>query len=232
MEGNRSFRRGTCAFQEACVHDARDARKLSGDTDPIHLSPQSDAERRQAAHHDQIWLQLLDLGELSREVLLIRADRKNRDDLAAGQFEIFAEIFVLSLAVVGGVVNDNVFQETLLGEELRCELAFIDHRPVDAMNFVVVVAIGDLGQDGAPHHDRQSEPGIGINRRDAYGRAIVGHTGDDATIRCGLGCDLDADIRLAFVVQGDELENVLCRWVGVSQLHGQLRGIAAPDTGS
>ena len=50
---------------------------------------------------------------------------------------------------------------------------------------------------------------------------------DDLAVSGNFRCNLDADVRLAFVVQRDEFVRVLCSRIGVAQSHGQVRGIAS-----
>jgi hypothetical protein len=87
------------------------------------------------------------------EVLLVRADWKGREDLAARRLQILGEILELAFAVVRRVVDDDELLVALLGQELRCQLSFVDHRSVDAMDFLEVIPVRDLRQD-RPHTRR------------------------------------------------------------------------------
>ena len=113
--------------------------------------------------------------------------------------------------------------------QLGRDLVLVDHGAVDAMHLGELVAVGDVGQHGAPHHHRQSEPIVGLDRGDRRHRAIVRDRCDDAAVRARLGRHLHGDVRLAFVVEHDELVFVFRLRVGVAQPDRELGRVAAAE---
>src|SRR5438128_1987565 len=74
-----------------------------------------------------------------------------------------AEILVVALAVIGGVVDDRPGLEALVDHELRRRLVLVDHGAVDAVDLLVIVRVGDVGQHRAPDDGGQSELVEGID---------------------------------------------------------------------
>jgi hypothetical protein len=67
---------------------------------------------------------------------------------------VLAEILVVALAVVGGVVDHHPALVAELGHEISCDVVLVDHRAVDPVDLRVVVAVGDVRQHRTPDHDR------------------------------------------------------------------------------
>ena len=174
-ERDHALRERTQAFGEGIGHDARGALEHGLHAELVHLAADAHAERGQAGEVDHLGLELLDLGELGGEVLLVGGDAEGAEDLAAVLREVFAEVLVVALAVVGGVVDDRPALELELGHELRRRLVLVDHRAVDAMHLLVVVRVGDVRQHCAPHHDRQAELAIDVHGGHRDGGAVVRH---------------------------------------------------------
>ena len=210
-------------------HDARGAVEHSLDPELVHLRADAHADRRQPAEIDHLRIERLDLRELGGEVLLVGGDAERADDLAADLGQRLAEILVVALAVVGGVVDHRDGLVAELGDQLGVGVVLVDHRAVDAMHLGILVAIGDVGQHRAPHDHRQAELVIDVDRRDRGRRAIVRGGGDDLLVGRHLGGDLHRHVRLAFVVEHDELVFVFRLGVGVAQLHGEIGRVAAAD---
>ncbi len=127
-----------------CGHDPGCCGELSGQPYTVHLMcTKPDAEWRKTAQEYDIWLELLNLREFGGEIWLIRSNGKRRDDLSVGLRQRFAEEFVLPFAKVGRIMDDDELLVSLLSKELGCKIRFADHRPADAMNLMIVVAIGD-----------------------------------------------------------------------------------------
>ena len=59
------------------------------------------------------------LGQLGGEVLLVSGDAEGGEDLAAALLQRLAEVLVVALAVVGGVVNDHPVLVPAREHELR-----------------------------------------------------------------------------------------------------------------
>ena len=135
----------------------------------------------------------------------------------------------MALAVVGGVVDHRHGLEAKPGDQFRVGIVLVDHRAVDAMNFRILVAIGDVGQHGAPHDHRKTELVVDVDGCDRRRRAIMRGAGDDVFVGCHLGGDLHRDVRFALIVEHDQLIFVFRLGVGIAQLHGQIRRIAAAE---
>ncbi len=119
--------------------------------------------------------------------------------------------------------------EAEAGHQLGRDLVLVDHGAVDPVHFRKLVAVGDVGQHRAPHHHRQAEPVVGFHRGDRRDRAIVRDRGDDRAVGARLGRHLHGDVRLALVVEHDQLVFVLGFRVGVAQLDRELGRVAAAD---
>ncbi|MCY1493854.1 hypothetical protein D9M68_276990 [compost metagenome] len=117
------------------------------------------------------------------------------------------------------------------GHELGRHFALVDHRAVDTMDLLELVAVGHLGQYGAPYHGGHAESAVDAHGAHSYGGAKVRHAGDDGLVRRDLGRDLNADVRPAFVVLHHQFIRVLGLRVHIAQAHGQVGGIASaqPD---
>ena len=89
------------------------------------------------------------------------------------------------------------------------------------------VAVGDIGQYRAPHHHRQAEPVVGLDRRDRRDRAIVRDRRNDAAVGACLGRRLHRDVRLAFVIEHQELVFVFRIGIGVAELDREISRVAA-----
>jgi hypothetical protein len=176
---------------------------------------------------DDVGLELTDPRELGGEVLLVGGDAEGADDGATVLLEELAEVFVVALAVVRGVVDHGPLLVAQAGHELRRDVVLVDHRAVDAMDLLEVVGVGDVGQHRAPHHGGHAEAVVHAGGGHRHRGAVVRDAGDDAAVRRDLGGDLHAHVRLAFVVLGDQLVRVLRLRVGIAQPDGQVRRIAA-----
>ncbi|MGY4290750.1 hypothetical protein ACVWXO_010016 [Bradyrhizobium sp. LM2.7] len=97
------------------------------------------------------------------------------------------------------------------------------------MNFGILVGVGDFRQHRRPHHHRQLEAVKDVDRGDRGRGAVMRHRGDDRAVGGDLGDDLDADVRLAFVVEHNQLVVVFGLRVGIHQFHGQFGRVAAAD---
>ena len=64
-------------------------------------------DRRQATEIDHIGVQRLGLGQLGREILLVRSHPEGAEHAAARRFQELAEVLVVTVAVIGGVVDDH-----------------------------------------------------------------------------------------------------------------------------
>ncbi len=124
----------------------------------------------------------------------------------------------MAFAVIGGVMNYCYGLVAELGDQFRIGVVLVDHRAVDAMNLRIFVAVGDVGQHGAPHDHRKSELVIGVDGRDRGRRAIMRGGGDDVLVGRHFGGDLHRDVRLALIVEHDQLVFVFRLGVGVAQL--------------
>ena len=133
-----------------------------------------------------------------------------------------AEIFVVALAVVGGVVNDRDRLVAELGDQLGVRVVLVDHGAVDAMHLFILVAIGDVGQHRAPHDHRKAELVIGVDGGDRRRRAIMRRAGDDVLVSGHLGRNLHRDVRLALVIEHHELVFVFRVRIGIAQTHGEV----------
>ncbi len=205
-ERERAFGQRSEALDEGVGHDARGAVEHRLDAELVHLRADAHADRRQPAEIDHLGIERLDLGELGGEVLLVGGDAEGADDLGLADLgQRLAEIFVVTLAVVGGVVDHRDGLVAELGDQLGVGVVLVDHRAVDAMHLRVLVAIGDVGQHRAPHDHRKAELVIGVDGRDRGRRAIVRGAGDDVLVGRHLGRDLHRHVRLALVVEHDEL---------------------------
>ena len=136
----------------------------------------------------------------------------------------------MAFAVVGCVVNDCPGFEFQPGHHFRRDLILIDHRAVDAIDFFVVVGVGDVRQHRAPYDDRQSELVINVHRADGHRRAIMRDTGDDGFIGRGFGSDLYADVGLAFVIEREHFIVVFRFRIGIAQTNGEIGGISPAQT--
>ena len=167
--------------------------------------------------------------ELGGEVLLVGGDAEGADDLAAELGERLAEIFVVALAVIGGVVDHRDGLVAELGDQLGIGVVLVDHGAVDAMNLGILVAIGDVGQHRAPDDHRKAELVIDVDGRDRGRRAIMRGAGDDVLVGRHLGGDLHRHVRLALVVEHDQLVFVFRLRIGIAQLHRQIGRVAAAE---
>ena len=143
--------------------------------------------------------------------------------------DVFREIFVVALAVVGGVVNDHPLLESEAGHQFGGDLVLVDHRAVDPMHFRIFGAVGDVGENRAPDHHRQPETVVGLDCRDRRCRAIMRGGRDHRAVGAGLGRHLHRDIGLALVVEDDKLVFVFGPGVGVAQFHRELGRVAGAD---
>ncbi len=209
--------------------DARGAFEHRVDAEPLHLRADAHADRRQAAEIDHLGLELLRLGELGGEVLLVGGDAEASQDLAAVLGQILGEVLVVPFAVVRGVVNDDPALVLQSGHELRRDVVLVDHRAVDAMYFGVVVPVGDVRQHCTPHHRGKAELVIGVHGCDRRHGAVVRDAGDDGVVGGRLGRGLHGDVGLAFVVEAHQLVAVLGLRVGVPQPHRKVRRVAPAD---
>src|SRR5712692_2632476 len=199
------------------------------DAELLHLRADAHADRREAPEIDHVGLELLGLGQLGGEVLLVRGDAEPAGDLAPELRQVLGEVLVVALTVVGGVVNDHPALEFHAGHELRRHLVLVDHGAVDAVHLRVLVAVGDVGQHRAPHHHREAELVIGVYRRDGGHRAVVRDARDDGVVGSRLGRRAHGGIRLALVVEAHQLEAVFRLGVLVAQAHRKIGGIAPAD---
>ncbi len=137
------------------------------DSELVHLRADADADRGQSAEIDHLGIERLDLRELGGEVLLFGGDAERADNLRFADFsQRLAEIFVMPFAVIGGVVNHSDGLITEIRDQLRIGVVLVDHRAIDAVNFRVLVAIGDVGQHRAPDDHRKSKLVISVDGRD------------------------------------------------------------------
>src|SRR6267378_1375279 len=232
----RAFDEGQAALGELAESidvrvelDARGAFYHRIDAEPLHLRADAHADRRQAAEIDYLGLELLRLGELGGEVLLVGGDAEASQDLAAVRGQVLGEVLVVPFAVVRGVVNDDPALVLQAGHELRRDVVLVDHRAVDAMYFGVFVAVGDVGKHRAPHHRGKAELVIGVHGCDRRHGAVVRDPGDDGVVGGSLGRGLHGDVGLAFVVEAQQLVVVLGLGIGVPQPHRQVRRVAPAD---
>ena len=185
---------------------------------------------REPAEIDDLRIERLDLREFGGEVLLVGGDAEGADDLGLAQArEGLAEILVVALAVVGGVMDHRDGLVTELGDQRRVGFILVDHRAVDAMNLCILVAVGDVGKDSPPHDHRKAELVVGVDGRYCGRRAVVRRSSNDLVVGGHLGRGLHGDVRLAFVVEHDELVVVFGLCIGVAQLHRQIGRVAAAD---
>src|SRR5581483_5081777 len=188
--GRRALAEGEAALgerpqplDEGVGDDAGGAVEHRLDAELVHLLADAHADRRQAAEVDDFGIERLDLGELGGEVLLVGRDAEGADDLGlADAGERLAEVFVVALAVVGGVVNHGDGFEAEPRDELGVGVVLVDHGAVDAVHLVVLVAVGDVGQHGAPHDHREAEFVVGVDGGDRGRRAVVRGAGDDLLV--------------------------------------------------
>jgi hypothetical protein len=103
----------------------------------------------------------------------------------------------------------------------------MNHGAVDPVDFLVVIGVCDIGQHGAPHHDRQVEAMVYVHARHRDGRAEVRHAGNDAVVRCCLRGDLHTHVRFALIVERNQLVLIFGLRVRIAQAHGEVRGVAA-----
>ena len=211
---------------EGVGDDARGALEQRVDAEPVHLLANAYAERRQAAEIDHVRIERLGLGELGGEVLLVGGHPEGAEDLAAARAQLLAEVLVVALAVVGGVVDHHPGLVAEVGHQIGRDLVLIDHRAVDPVDLRVVVAVGDVGQHRAPDHDRQAEAMVGVDRGDRDRRAVVRDARHDLAIGARLGRRLHPGVRLALVVEHHHLVLVLGAFVLVAQLDGEVGGVA------
>src|SRR6185437_9123570 len=92
-----------------------------------------------------------------------------------------------------------------LRDQFGVGVVLVDHRAVDAMDLGIFVAVGHVGQHGAPDDHRKAELVIGVDGGDGGHRAIVRGAGNDVVLGRHLGGDLNRDVGLAFVVEHDEV---------------------------
>ena len=130
------------------------------------MRPDAHPDRGQPAEIDGLRIERFDLGQLGGEILLVGGDAEGAENLAAVFPQRFAEVLVVALAVVGGIVDHREGLVAEAGQELGVGLVLVDHGAVDAMDLGIFVAVGDVGQHRAPYHDRQAELVIGIDRGD------------------------------------------------------------------
>ena len=78
--------------------------------------------------------------------------------------------------------------------------------------------------------NRQSELVVDIDGRDRSRRAIVRGAGDDILVGRHLRRDLHRDIRLALVVEHDNLVFIFRLGIGIAQPHREIGRIAAAET--
>src|SRR5262245_52321707 len=236
--GRRAFTEGEgalCQRPEALDisvgDDAGRAVEHGIDAELVHLRADAHADRRQPAEVDHVGIECLDLRELTGEVLLFCGDPEGADNVRLADLgQRFAEIFVVALAVIGRVMNDRDRLVAELGNQLGVRVILVDHGAVDAMHFFILVAIGDVGQHGAPHDHRKAELVIRVDRGDCGRRAVVRRAGDDVLVFGDLGRDLHRDIGFAFVVEHDELVLIFRIRIGIAQAHGQVGRITPAET--
>ena len=195
----------------------------------VHLRADAHADWRQAAEVDHLRIEPLDLRELGGEVLLVRRHSKRAEDLAAQLSQRRAEILVVALAVIGGVVDNREGLVAELRQQLGVGVVLVDHGAVDAMHLGIFVAVGDIGQHRAPHHNRQAELVIHADRGDRGRGAIVCRRSDNFLVCRHPGGDLNRHVGLAFVVEHNELVLVFRLRVGVAQAHREIGRVAAAD---
>ena len=229
-EGERAFGQRAEALDVGVGHDAGGAVEHRLDAELVHLRADAHADRRQPAEIDHFRIERLDLGELGGEVLLVGGDAEGADDLGLADLgQRLAEIFVVALAVVGGVVDHRDGLVAELGDQLGVGVVLVDHRAVDAMHLGIFVAIGDVGQHRAPDDHRKAELVIDVDGRDRGRRAIMRRAGDDVLVGRHLGRDLHRDVRLALVVEHDHLVFVFRLGIGVAQPHREVGRVAAAE---
>jgi len=237
LVGRRAFAEREAAFRQrpepldkGVGHDAGGTVKHRVDAELVHLLADAHADRRQAAEIDHLRIERLDLGQLGGEVLLIGGDAERADDLGlADPCQRLAEILVVALAVVGGVVDHRNGRVAEARDQLGVGVVLVDHGAVDAMHFRILVAVGDVGQHRAPHDHREAEFVIGVDRRDCGRRAIVRGAGDDLLVGRHLGRLLHGDVRLALVVEHHQLVFVFRLRIGIAQPHREIGRVAAAD---
>src|SRR6185503_16331872 len=134
-EAERALRQRSQRLDISVGLDARSALQHRAEADLVHLRSYADADRREAAEIDDLGIERLCLRELGSEILLVGRDAEGAEDLPAVLLGVFREIFVVTLAVVGGVVNDHPFLEPEAGHQYRGDLVLVDHRAVDPMHF-------------------------------------------------------------------------------------------------
>ncbi len=217
------------AIDERIRLDSRGALEHCADAELLHLRTDAHAQRRQAAEVNDVGLEVLRPGEFGGEVLLVGGDAEGADDLPTAFLQVLAEVLVVALAVVRGVVDHHPFLVLHAGHELCRDLVLVDHGAVDAMDFGELVGVGDGGKHRAPDDDRQAELVVRVHRGDRGHRAVVRHAGDDRIVRGRLGRHLHRDVGLALVVQADEFVGVFGLGVLVSQAHRQIRRVAPAD---
>ncbi len=61
-------------------------------------------------------------------------------------------------------------------------------------------------------------------------RTVVGYAGNDFAIGGRFGCDLHTNVRLAFVIEHNQLVVVFGVGISIAQPHGEVGGIAAAQT--
>ena len=112
-EAQRAFRQRSQPLDVGVRLDAGRAFEHRGQAELVHLRTDADADRREAAEIDDLGSERLGLGELGGEILLVGGDAIGADDLPAVRLDVFGEVLVVALAVVGGVVNDHPLLEAL-----------------------------------------------------------------------------------------------------------------------
>src|SRR4029079_6921762 len=96
-EAERALRQRSQRLDISVGLDARGALQHRAETDLVHLRPDADADRREAAEIDDLGIERLCLRELGGEILLVGGDAEGAEDLPAVLLGVFREVFVVTL---------------------------------------------------------------------------------------------------------------------------------------
>ena len=145
----------------------------------------------------------MQLGQLSREVLLFRWRAEFRHNLASGGIEKFVKLFVERGAIGGRVVDDAKRFIAELSHDRCADAGLISGITDDAID-LLEARLRDLRRDCGESDHRKAELVEDPNRCHSHRRAIVGNGRRHFRIGADLGDRLDADIRLALIVERHE----------------------------